>query len=127
MKQFIQSCPANELCPLLDQTYSECLKTRKEPVCSTYVFVFSRLMPVYDCQRWVDHTPEKDYLVPAIYLCEQVRIWNYMELLSVLQFKEAQLLFSSPEFRSILSGEYGEGFRDLSEQREKSLKNLKDN
>jgi hypothetical protein len=50
-----------------------------------------------------------------------------MELLSNLELVEAQDFFASSEFRSILDGEYGEGFRSLSEQREKSLKKIKDN
>ena len=122
MKKFNMVCPAQELCPLLDQAFDSCYSTNKAQVCSTFVYIFKKLIPTYDCQRAVDHTPSADYIVPGIYICSHEKQWNYFEMLSKLEIPEAEELFASPEFRSILDGEFGEGFRDLSLNKEKEIK-----
>lgn len=123
MTKFNDLCPAEELCPLLDVSFKSCKSSEKEQVCSIYVEIFKNLVDVYDCQRPFDNTDDKKFIVPAVWLCDETKLWGYIELLSKLRFNDAQEFFASSEFRSILDGMYSEGFMDLSLEREKSLRN----
>ncbi len=125
MKQFNTNCPAKELCPEFDRCYERCKDSHDADTCLGYVRLFEKLTPTYDCQRPFDHTPTKDYIVPAFWLCNEQKSWDYSDLLSKLTFPGAQEFFSSPQFRSILDGETAEGFYDLSIQKEKTLKENK--
>jgi len=122
MTKFNITCPAKELCPLLDQAFESCYTTKKEEVCSIYIQIFKKLVDNYDCQRSFDNTPTKKYIVPAYWICDASKSWAYIELLSKLELPEAQEFFASSEFRSILDGEIAEGFIDLSLERERKLK-----
>ena len=125
MKEFNINCPAKDLCPQFDQYYQLCKENHDSDTCLRYVQLFKKLTPVYDCQRPFDHTPTKDYIVPAFWLCNEPKSWDYIDLLSKLTFSDAQEFFASSQFRSILDGETAEGFYDLSIQREKTLKHNK--
>ena len=122
MIKFNITCPAKELCPLLDQAFENCYTTKKEEVCSIYIQIFKMLVDNYDCQRSFDNTPTKKYIVPAYWICDASKSLAYIELLSKLELPEAQKFFASSEFRSILDGETAEGFIDLSLERERKLK-----
>ena len=122
MHEFNITCPAKKICPDLDKEYQSCKDNSNLVACLKYIETLKKLIPIYDCQRPFDHTPEKDYIVPAFWLCNERKLWDYIELLSNLTIKEAQELFSSSNFRSILDGELAEGFYYLSVKREKALK-----
>jgi len=122
MIEFNIFCPAKEFCPKLNQFYHSCKEKRDPDICVNYVKTLKKLIPVYDCQRLYDRTPTKNYIVPAFWLCDSSKLWNYTKFLSELDFIEAQNLFSSPEFRSVLDGELAEGFYEMSYQRQKSIK-----
>jgi hypothetical protein len=122
MTKFNITCPAKELCPLLDQAFEGCYTTKKEGVCSIYIQIFKKLVDNYDCQRSFDNTSTEKYSVPAYWICDALKSWAYLELLSKLELPEAQKFFASSEFRSMLDGETAEGFLDLSLERERKLK-----
>ncbi|CAB5081509.1 hypothetical protein D3OALGA1CA_1282 [Olavius algarvensis associated proteobacterium Delta 3] len=77
---------------------------------------------MYDCQHKIDHTPTKNYITPAIYLCDEVKAFYYMELLSKIELLEAKRIFASQDFREILDGYFWEAYFDLSHQLEKELR-----
>ena len=84
MAAFNVTCPAKELCPLLDKAFETCRNTKNAEVCSIYIQILRKLAPNYDCQRAFDNTPEKKFIVPAYWLCEPTKAWAYIELLSKL-------------------------------------------
>jgi hypothetical protein len=122
MTEFNVTCPAGELCPLLELSFDSCKSSKKEQVCSIFVEIFKNLVDDYDCQRPFDNTPTKNYIVPAVWLCGSSELWDYVELLSNLEYPDAQDFFASSEFRSILDGALGQRFREQSRKTEKMLK-----
>lgn len=125
MKEFNVDCPAEKLCPELENQYQVCKVKPNSDACLKYIEIFKKLVPIYDCQRPYDHTLEKDYIVPAFWLCAPQKQWDYIELLSELEINEAKEFFASPEFRSILDGELAEGFFEKSVKKESELKAVK--
>lgn len=125
MKEFNINCPAKDICHQFDKYYQLCKQNRDSDTCLRYIQLFKKLAPAYDCQRPFDHTPTKDYIVPAFWLCNEEKSWDYIDLLSKLTLSDAQKFFSSSQFRSILDGETAEGFYDLSIQRAEILKQNK--
>ena len=122
MRKFNMNCPARKLCPELDSHYQLCKNNPNSKACLKYIGIFKKLIPTYDCQRSYDHTSTKDYIVPAFWLCDKEKLWDYIELLSKLDDQDAQEFFASSDFRSILDGELAEGFHDMSLNRESVLK-----
>lgn len=130
MKEFNKICPAQKLCPDLEQYYQACSKKPNSEVCIKFIEAMKQLSPVYDCQRSFD----KQYIVPAIWLCDEKRreagasyavTETYYELLSNLKLKEAKEYFASPLFRSVLDGYMAEEYYDKSERLEKQLNKAK--
>jgi len=121
MNKFNVTCPAKELCPKFERQYQSCKDNPHSEACLNYIAIFKKLVPRYDCQRPFDHTPTKDYIVPAFWLCDEEKSWDYIELLSRLDIQEAQEFFASSDFRSILDGELAEGFYDMSLKKEAVL------
>ena len=111
--QFNVECPAKRLCPDLEKYYQTFFRTRASEACDSFVKIFRQLAPRYDCQRSVDHTPTKDYTVPAVYLCKEILaaeqgapgIYEYIKLLRKLRSNDARSFFASAYFRSFLDGE----------------------
>lgn len=127
MKEFNANCPANKLCPELEKQYEACKNNPNSGACLKYIEIFKKLVPAYDCQRATDHIPDKDYIVPAIWMCRPRpnRLWDYIVLLSESEIPEVKEFFASPEFRSILDGEFAEVFFDKSLEKETELKTIK--
>jgi hypothetical protein len=128
MKEFNKICPAQKLCPDLENYYQACNKKPDTEICKKFIEAMKQLSPVYDCQRPFDN----GYIVPAIWLCGEKRRESgasfdetYYELLSKLKLKEATEYFTSPLFRSVLDGHMAEEYYDKSERLEKKLKKKK--
>jgi hypothetical protein len=127
--QFNVECPAKRLCPDLEKYYQSCSRTHESEACDSFVKTFRQLAPEYDCQRPVDHTPTKDYTVPAVYLCKEVLaagqgapgIYEYIKLLKKLRSNDARSFFASADFRSVLDGEVAEAYSEPSFQAEKDM------
>ena len=117
---FNQTCPAKTELPRLEAAYQQC-RLRDKKSCQLFVNIFKKLMPVYDCQRDFDKTPEHNYLVPAIWLAGP-KLENYVHLLSQLNLVSAQRLFGSQAFRDILDGALAEEYGPLSYQAQKKFR-----
>ncbi len=116
-KVFNKTCPAPSLCKQIQKELEEC-KMKKN--CEAFLSSYQKLLPEYDCQRKFDHTPTKDYIVPAIWLCE-----NHAELLehlSKINSKKAQKIFGSSALRNSLDGDLAEQYLQKSLKVEKTLK-----
>ncbi len=68
MTRFNVQCPTPRLLPVIDAAYHECNNGYENGSCAKFVSLFVQLLPEYDCQRSFDHTPAKDYVVPAVWL-----------------------------------------------------------
>jgi hypothetical protein len=138
MHEFNVKCPAENLIPILDTAYHECNNgfVKKGSSCEKFVEVFKQVLPVYDCQRPIETRSTPKYIVPAIWLAGDGAADDYIRLLWRLasqkekMFKdnlfhrpviEAKAIFSSKEFRDILSGETAEDYDDLSKSMEQEL------
>jgi hypothetical protein len=127
--QFNVECPARRLCPDLDKYYQTCARTHASEACDSFVKIFRQLVPKYDCQRSFDHTPTKDYTVPAVWVCGEVLaargerpiFEESIKLLQELRSYDARSFFGSAEFRSILDGELAETYPGTSLQAEKDM------
>lgn len=129
MKEFNKLCPAERLCPILENKYQECKSTGEESKCIEFVRTMQKLNPLYDCQRSIDSTETADYIVPALWICSRIRSENneprtgqYLELLSKLRIPEARNFFASKEFRRVLDGYWAERYLEASEKLERELK-----
>ncbi len=87
MKEFNKRCPATKLCPDLEKYYQQCKKQPDTAVCREFIETMKELSPVYDCQRDFDRTNEVNYIVPAIWICNEkerreekmaTHIWNHI-------------------------------------------------
>src|SRR5258706_7928863 len=67
MTKFNVVCPAERLARQFDRAYHQCSVGYEDGSCETFVRLFRELLPEYDCQRDFDATPEKKYIVPAIW------------------------------------------------------------
>lgn len=128
MKEFNKTCPAKDLCPKIEQEYKKCVKAGNSSGCRDFVRIFSKLLPIYDCQRPFDHSLGENYIVPAVWLCDGRRgggypqeLESYTKLLAGLKFPEARELFGSKEFRDILDGALAEEYLDKSFRAEKDV------
>lgn len=110
MRVFNRSCPAPLLCSRMNDEMETCRSSGKR--CASFLSDYRKLLPEYDCQRPFDHTPAKDYIVPAVWLCE--RNEDYVQFLSKMKSKEARRLFGSPELRNSLDGALAEDYYDAS-------------
>ncbi len=127
--QFNVECPAKRLCPDLEKYYQTCSRDHASEACDYFVKIFRQLVPRYDCQRSFDHTPTKDYTVPAVWVCGEILAARYerpifeesIKLLQKLRSNEARSFFGSVDFRSVLDGEYAETYVGHSIQAEKDL------
>jgi hypothetical protein len=94
-------------------------------------------MPEYDCQRPFDSAPDKNYIVPAIWLSGDGALDDYVGLLYRLAIPKGKLyaqsyfaaataaaksLFGSAKFRAILDGELAETYADRSRAVERAAK-----
>lgn len=117
MKEFNKTCPAPSLCKQIQKDVEAC-KSKKR--CEAFLSSYQKLLPEYDCQRKFDHTSTKDYIVPAIWLCE-----NHEELLgflSKMKSVNARKIFGSPALRNSLDGALVEEYFSRSLKVEKNLK-----
>lgn len=121
MTEFNVSCPAQELLPKLRAAFLDCRTNSKSISCTEFVGLYRELVPVYDCQRPFDHTTEKDYVVPAIWLAVDSDHELYIELLSRIPSAEAKCLFASAELRKTLDGHLAEMYGAESERRQIEL------
>ena len=121
MTQFNVKCPAPLLLPKLDAAYHECGHELAGKNCDTFVSLFKQLLPEYDCQRSFDHSAEKDYIVPAVWLAGAAHE-DYVHLLSTLKQHNARCLFGSAKFRATLDGALAEDYSDASKRVEHRLK-----
>ena len=121
MSSFNQTCPAPGLLPKLEASYRHCV-THERGACEQFVSVLKQLLPEYDCQRPFDATPQRNYIVPAIWLAGDLALDRYFELLAKLKMKSARKLFASPEFRSVLDGEFAESYLERSLAAERQMK-----
>ena len=127
--QFNVECPARRLCPDLDKYYQTCSRTHASEACDSFVKIFRQLVPKYDCQRSFDHTPTKDYTVPAVWVCGEILaargerpiFEESIKLLQELRSNDARSFFGSADFRSILDGELAETYPGTSLQAEKDM------
>ena len=122
MTHFNVKCPAPLLLPKLDAAYHECGHELQGKNCDTFVSLFKQLLPEYDCQRSFDHTAEKNYVVPAVWLAGAAHE-DYVHLLSRLKQHNARCLFGSAKFRATLDGSLAEDYSDASTRIESGLKN----
>ena len=127
--KFNVKCPASRLCPDLERYYQACLSTNESNACKAFVKTFRKLTPEYDCQRSIDHTPTKDFTVPAIWLCEEIQgsgahVEKYINLLQKLKSDDARCFFASSDFRSVLDGYLAEEFYEVSLMEEKKTREL---
>src|SRR5262245_51623857 len=120
-------CPFNSTFQAFDLAYHSCSNghVKEQGSCGTFVELFRKLIPKYDCARSFDTGP-----VPAIWLAEDGAVEDYVRLLYVLAIRkkpydsqwwdkssaDAKTLFGSPEFRTILDGHLAEEFLGLSEK-----------
>jgi hypothetical protein len=110
MKEFNKTCPAPKLCETTFDSMEICRKAPKN--CDAFLVNYGKLLPEYDCQRSFDRTKTTNYIVPAIWLCE-----NHEEMLgflSRLKTRKAQRLFGSSDLRKSLDGELAENYRKKS-------------
>jgi hypothetical protein len=127
--QFNVECPAKRLCPDLEKYYQTCSRTHSSEACDTFVKIFRQLVPKYDCQRSFDHTPTKDYTVPAVWVCKEILaakgerpvFVESIKLLKKLRSNAARSFFASAEFRSVLDGELAETYSESSLRAEKDM------
>jgi hypothetical protein len=117
MKEFNKTCPAPTLCKQIQQEMETC-KTKKS--CEAFLTSYKKLLPQYDCQRPFDRTATKNYIVPAIWLCEDHE--ELLGFLSKMKSKNAQKLFGSSALRSSLDGELAENYKKKSLAVGKKLK-----
>jgi hypothetical protein len=121
------SCPFNSTFREFDLAYHSCSNghVKKNGSCSTFVQLFHKLIPKYDCARSFDTGP-----VPAVWLAEGGAVEDYVRLMYRLAIRdepynrnwfdepaaEAKKLFGSAEFRTVLDGALAEDFLGLSEK-----------
>jgi hypothetical protein len=120
MTQFNVMCPAQRLLSELDAAFHECGHELGGKSCSTFVSLFRQLLPEFDCQRPFDHSPSKDYVVPAVWLAGAAHE-DFVHLLSTLQLPAARCLFGSAAFRATLDGALAEDYSDKSRRVERAL------
>ncbi len=118
-----KQCPAESLCPVLEQAYQDCKSGKSKSRCSKFVGTIRKLSPRYDCQRDFDTRP-----VPAIWVCGETHRENgdsvkdeYLEFLSKLKNPEAQAYFASELFRSTLDGHISELYYERSKKQQREL------
>jgi hypothetical protein len=127
--QFNVECPAKRLCPDLEKFYQACSLTHESEACDSFVKIFRQLVPRYDCQRSFDHTPTKDYTVPAVWVCKEILaaggkrpvFEESIKLLQNLRINDARSFFGSADFRSVLDGELAETYVGPSVRAEKDM------
>jgi hypothetical protein len=121
---------------VLDRAYHDCNHGFEDGSCATFVDSFRQLVPEYDCQRPFDATPDRSYVVPAIWLAGDGALEDYVDLLyrlaspkkmfSSRQFRRAtsaaRTLFGSGEFRRVLDGYLAERYVPLSQKMERRPK-----
>ena len=131
--EFNVRCPARRLCPEIESRYQACRTRHNQESCDAFVTLFRQLAPEYDCQRSFDHTPKADYIVPAVWLCDELRgsreneasaLEDYAYLLQSLKSVAGRCFFGSNEFRSVLDGHLGEEFEEPSLRAGKNAKRL---
>jgi hypothetical protein len=110
-------CPVPRLAPSLDASYHECSHGFQDGSCDTFVEVFSKLLPRFDCQRDFDNAP-----VPAVWLIDEAAFEDYVHLLSKMKTTAARKLFGSAAFRSVLDGALAEDYGALSRKVERELR-----
>lgn len=118
-----KQCPAESLCPVLEQAYQDCMSGKSKSQCSKFVGAMRKLSLRYDCQRDFDTRP-----VPAIWVCGETHRENgdsvndeYLEFLSKLKNPEAQAYFASELFRSTLDGHISELYYERSKKQQREL------
>jgi hypothetical protein len=131
MREFNVKCPAPKLLPQLDAAYHECNNGFVNGSCERFVETFSQLAPEYDCQRSFDATPDKKYVVPAIWLAGDGALEDYIGLLARMasgkdkMFNDksftkssaaARKLFTSKAFAHVLDGHMAEEYGPLVEE-----------
>jgi hypothetical protein len=122
MVRFNELCPAERLAKEFDRSYHQCKNGYENGSCNRFIKFFQELLPEYDCQRPIDSTPTKKYVVPAIWLLGDAEHEDYVQLLSSMKQAEARTLFASKEFRTTLDGALAERFWAASERTERQLK-----
>lgn len=120
MTQFNVTCPAAKLLPQLDAAYHQCGHELQGESCDKFVSLFEQLLPKYDCQRSFDHTKDKNYIVPAVWLSGAAHE-DYVKLLSTLKQKNAKCLFGSAKFRITLDGYVAEEYSGSSKRTGRKL------
>ena len=118
MKEFNKACPAPELCEQITKDMDICKSKSKG--CEAFLSNYKKLLLEYDCQRKFDHTPRVDYLVPAIWLCENHGV--LIGYLSKMKSANARKIFGSSALRNSLDGALAEEYFNMSLKVEKSLK-----
>lgn len=121
MSQFNITCPAKRLAPEIDRAFHQCNVGYADGSCERFISLFRQLLPVYDCQRSFDATPNENYIVPAIWLVGSAEHEDYVRLISRMRQPFAQELFSSKEFRATLDGALAENYAPTSERLERKL------
>lgn len=127
--QFNVECPAKRLCPDFEKYYQTCSRDHASEACDSFVKIFHQLVPRYDCQRSFDHTPTKDYTVPAVWVCGEILAARgerpifdeSIKLLQKLRSNDARNFFASADFRSVLDGEFAETYMESSWRAEKDM------
>lgn len=118
MKTFNKSCPASKLCKLLDLTMHKCSRY-DEKACAVFVDTYKKLVPEYDCQRTTDKQADKKWVVPALWLCEDRRLFTIW--ISAEPTKSIIELFASDDFRKTLDGSLAQDFEEKSKSTQKKL------
>ena len=118
MTHFNETCPAPKACEDLARTSKAC---KSKGDCKPFVETMKALAPEYDCQRPFDKTPTDNYIVPALWLCEDGARHASLKLLSGLKSPEARRFFASEGFRGVLDGESAALYFDRSRALERRL------
>ncbi len=136
ISQFNVTCPTSRVLPILDRAYHECSNGFVNGSCERFVDSFWQLLPEYDCQRPFDATPDKNYVVPAIWLAGDGAMEDYVRLLwrlasskdrvlSLSHYRSAILaakeLFGSKAFQRTLDGALAEEYLVRSRSVERDL------
>jgi hypothetical protein len=118
MTRFNERCPAPKECAAFEKASETCRASRAEKACAPFIDKMAVLSADYDCQRSFD----KEYIVPALWLCAEFTRLQAISLLSQLEFPRARRYYAGGDFRRVLDGETAEAHLMRSFELERALK-----
>ena len=120
-------CEASKLCEEFEQNYRECSKSLQNKTCDIFLEQFQKLAHVKSCKYSSKKKGTYDGFISALSKCdegrsypEQIGIKTKMLVDDLIALdKKARNYYISEDFRSILSEESSEAFKDKSRALEK--------